>query len=73
MKKLLYTGAFAALTLGFVACSEAEEDTTDSTEEMEMTEEAVTDETAEKLDKTLDLQEEAEQLEDELSEYIETL
>lgn len=73
MKKLLYTGAFAALTLGFVECSEAEEDTTDSIEEMEITEEAVTDETAEKLDKTLDLQEEAEQLEDELSEYIETL
>ncbi|NVK64424.1 MAG: hypothetical protein HWE22_07535 [Flavobacteriales bacterium] len=73
MKKLVYTGAFAALTFGFVACSEAEEESTDGTEEMEIAEEEVSEETAKELHKTIELQEEAEQLDNELSEYIETL
>ncbi|MDG1334420.1 MAG: hypothetical protein P8P74_18950 [Crocinitomicaceae bacterium] len=73
MKKLIYTGAFAVLTMGFVACSEAEDELNDALDEVEMTEESVSEETSVELNETLELQEEAEQLEDDLSEYLETL
>lgn len=73
MKKLIYTGAFALLAMGFVACAEAEDELNDALDEVEMTEEAVSEETTVELNQALDLQEEAEQLDDELSEYIETL
>jgi hypothetical protein len=74
MKKVIYTGALALLATSFVACSGAEEELSDVLEEVEMTEEeAVTEETTEELNEALDLQEKAEQLDDELSEYLETL
>ena len=74
MKKLIYTGAFALLALGFVACSEAEEEIADTVDDMEMPEaDEISEEKTEKLNKAIELQEEAEKLDDELSEYIETL
>ena len=74
MKKLIYTGVFAALALGFVACSEAEEEITDVADDVEMsTDDEVSEEKTQELNKTIDLQEKAEQLDDELKEYIESL
>ena len=74
MKKLIYTGAFAALAVTFVACSEAAEEVNDVIEEMDISEEeGVSEEKTEELNETLKLQEEAEKLDEEISEYIETL
>ncbi|MFK7784278.1 MAG: hypothetical protein AB8B56_04130 [Crocinitomicaceae bacterium] len=73
MKKLIYTGAIALLAIGFVACSEAAEEVNDAMDEVEMMEESVSEETTEELNEALDLQNEAEQLDDDLSEYLETL
>ena len=74
MKKLIYCGALAFLSIGFVACSGTEEELNEVLEEVEMTEEeTISEETTEELNEALDLQEKAEQLEDELSEYLETL
>lgn len=74
MKKLIYTGVFAALALGFVACSEVEEEIDDAVDNMEMPEaDEVSEEKTEELNNVIELQEKAEKLDNELSEYIETL
>ena len=73
MKKLIYTGAFALFAMGFVACAEVEDEVNDAMDEVEITEESVSEETTNELNQALDLQDEAEQLDDELSEYLETL
>lgn len=73
MKKLIYTGAFALLAMGFVACAEVEDEVNDAMDEVEITEESVSEETTNELNQALDLQDEAEQLDDELSKYLETL
>ena len=73
MKKLIYAGAIALFALGFVACSEAVEEI-DGGGGAEITvEEEVSEEKTEELNKTLELQEEAEKLDNELNEYIESL
>ena len=68
MKKLIYVSAFSLLAMGFVACSG---DATELTEE-ELTED-VTPEEVEELDKTIQSQEDAEKLDEELDKYIESL
>lgn len=74
MKKFIYTGAFALLAMGFVACAEVEDEVNEAIDDVEMTdEEAVSEEKTVELNEALEVQEEAEQLEDELSEFIETL
>ena len=74
MKKLIYTGAFALLALGFVACSEATEEITNAADDMEMsTEDEISEETTEELNKTIEVQEKAEQLDADLNEFIESL
>lgn len=77
MRKLIYTGAFAMLALGFVACSEAEEEIDDVVNDVEMSaEDEISEEKTAELDKTIELQEKAETLEnelDEFNEYIESL
>lgn len=74
MKKFIYTGAFALLAMGFVACAEVEDEVNEAIDDVEMTdEEAVSEEKTVELNEALEVQQEAEQLEDELSEFIETL
>lgn len=72
IKKLIYTSAFSLLALGFVACSEAEDDTANSENEIETADE-VSSEKVDELNKTIELQEKAEKLDAELDEFIETL
>ena len=74
MKKLIYTGAFALLTLGFVACSEAVDELEDVADDLEMVDDdALTEEKLEEMNSTIELQEETEALDDELNKYIEEL
>ena len=74
MKKLIYTGAVALLALSFVACSESTEEINDAADDMEMsTDDEISEETTEELNKTIELQEKAEELDAELNEYIESL
>jgi len=74
MKKLIYTGFFAILALGFVACSEVEVEIDDVENDIEMSvDDEISKEKTAELNKTIELQEKAETLEDELNEYIESL
>ena len=68
MKKLIYVSAFSLLAIGFVACSASENELT----EEELTED-VTSEEVEELDMTIQSQEDAEKLDEELDKYIESL
>ncbi len=73
MKKLIYTGVFSLLVLGFVACSEAEDEALYSEDEIKMEDNALTTKKTEELNKSLQLQQDAEKLDTELNEYIESL
>ena len=74
MRKLIYTGVFATLALGFVACSEAEEEINDLENDIKMSvEEEISEEKTAELDKTIELQEKAETLEDDIIKFHESL
>lgn len=72
MKKLIYTGVFSLLALGFVACSGAEDEVIDSENDTAVMDELST-EKMDELNKTIQVQEDAENLDDELKTFNESL
>lgn len=74
MKRLTYACVFALIALNFTACSDASEKIEDSTDTTEATNDEAFDEAKRKeLNKVIEHQQEAEKLNEELDEFIETL
>lgn len=74
MKKLIYTGAFALTALFFTACSGEAEELENAADDIEMTEdESISEEKTEEMNKAIELQEDAEKLDEEMDAFIKTL
>ncbi len=73
MKKTMYVSLFSLALLGIVSCGDSGADSESTNETEQKTEEAVTPEKKEEMDKTIKMQEEAEKLDKELDEFIKSL